>query len=628
VHQPDYNIISNYLRFIILTATYAVGSGHPTSNFSAIDLMSVLYAKYFRFAMDDFSNPLNDRLIVSKGHASALLYALGVLSGQISEDDFYTYRKFQSPLEGHPTFRYKYAQAATGSLGQGLSIGAGMAWAIAKNKAYHTKPKVYVLLGDGEMAEGSVWEAISWAAHRRLSNLVGIIDVNKFGQSGETAVGWNTEVYRRRFESFGWEVIVIDGHNFEEIEIAYDKALTGQDKPVAIVAKTIKGKGINYWEDKNGWHNKMLPPEEYEKALAVLRTDKPAVIISKPDTNDTSDPSSLSSLSNQRDIEIRDYDPGDKYPAKLAFGKALVNAGKITDRLLVLDADVSNSLHTDLFKEKYPDRFLQMFIAEQNMAGVAVGLAGSGYIPVINTFAAFLTRCHDQLRMAPLSDVTMIVNGSYVGVSLGLDGPSQMGLEDLAMMRSIYGSTVLYPSDPYQTEILFYDVLDQIGKGNLKGVIYFRTTREPAPVIYTPKHKFTVGGSYIFPSSCFNHNNQQITIISAGITLHEALIAQKELESQNIPVQVLDCYSVKPLDIQAITEAAMSSRAFVVVEDHYPEGGLGEAVISCLTETNSTIPVKHMAVNKLPMSGKAGELLNWTGIDSGNIIKVIKEMQL
>jgi transketolase len=621
-----------------------------------VELVTLLYFKYLRADLDQPQNPANDRVIFSKGHASALFYSLYGGAGKLTEEELMKYRTFDSPLEGHPTSRFPFTEAATGSLGQGLSIGVGEAWAMRKRyqsvnvSEYQGKnpdtltpdtlthhPYVFVLLGDGELAEGSNWEAAAWASKQKLSNIVAIVDLNGFGQSDETMYGHDASTLERRFTAFGWTTLVIDGHDFNQIDAAYQKASDHRDGPVAIIAKTIKGKGIPYWEDKNGWHNKMLPKEEYEKALKIFETKE--VLkgeVKKPEDGAYRGSSFDSShqgpdrLDVHQDINAKAvmgfektrrtapvYKSDEIIATKKAFGNAIERLGSVHPELYLLDGDVSNSLHTDQFKKTFPDRFLQMYIAEQNMVGVATGLAKQGLKPFVATFACFLTRAHDQIRLLPLSGVTVYFTGSYVGVSLGKDGPSQMGLEDIAMFRSIHGSTVLYPSDPYQTERLVEGML------KTTGVVYIRTTREPTPVIYSSTDTFPIGGSKVFEPSNQVTNNQVITIVAAGITVHEALKAQKQLESEGIAVRVIDCYSIKPIDGKTLKKAAADSSQLIVVEDHYPEGGLGEAVLSALGSVS--IPLVYLAVHKLPRSGNAGKLLAFEGIDSKSIIKAVKK---
>lgn len=647
--KDQFEHLTNRIRYDILRITHKAGSGHPTSCFSAVDLMAVLYFKYLRFDITRPAHPANDRVIFSKGHSSALLYALYAAADAVSGEQLLTYRDFKSPLEGHSTFRFPFTEAATGSLGQGLPVGAGMAWALMRKTKSDEReargvtvtrdqtivvesafpeipfyvPRVFVLLGDGECAEGSVWEAAAWAAKRRLNNLIAIVDINRLGQSDATMPEWDMDAYRKRFESFGWGAIVIDGHEFAEIDAAYEKALVYKGGPTAILAKTVKGRGIPIWEDKNGWHNRMLPPEELAAALKVFEKDQDVRgMIAKPDVQreETRDKSQVSSVKYQaagQNLTPDTLTP-DTYTSliatKTAFGDALTSLGKQIPNLVVLDGDVANSLSLEKFKQDFPDRFLEMYIAEQNMAGVAIGLARRGYLPVVNTFAAFLSRAYDFIRMMPLSEVTVLINGGYGGVSLGKDGPSQMGLEDLAIMRAVSGSTVLYPGDPYQTAFLARLMTER------SGVVYIRTTREPTPVIYTPADTFEIGGSHVFRLK--GAAKESATVIGAGITVHEALKAQAELAKEQISIRVIDCYSVKPVDEKTIRKAAEETKHIIIVEDHYPEGGLGDAVKSVLAGT--AVQITHLAVTKLPMSGKPDELLQYEGIDARAVMEAVR----
>jgi len=642
--------ISSFLRYHILRITHAAKSGHPTTCFSATDLATVLFFRYLRFDINNPDSPVNDRFIMSKGHASALLYSLYLAAGVITEKDLDGYRTFESNLEGHPTFRFPFTEAATGSLGQGLSIAAGEALALRKQFAvalperqlseHHYEetteavfdanppvvpfsvPRVFVMVGDGELSEGSVWEAASWASQQKLTNLIAIVDCNRFGQFTQVPAGHDLEVYRRRFEAFGWGAIVIDGHDYAQIDTAYEKAIVYKGGPVAILAKTLKGKGVELWEDKPGWHNKMLPPEELEKVLTQYKPKADVkAVIQKPDIIVHRSSFMVHGKNNKQNDQRSAifYEPGKPVATKQAFGNALLKLMEQIPALMVLDADVANSLSVDEIGKKFPDRFLQMYIAEQNSVGVAVGLARRGMIPVFGTFAAFLTRAHDQIRMAPLSNVNLYMNGSYAGVSIGKDGPSQMGLEDIALMRSIPESIVLYPSDPYQTEYLTAEML------KLRGVVYMRTTREPTPVIYESSHHFPIGGSKIFKiKSSSVKNDDTATVVAAGITVHEALKAQQELAHVGIGIRVIDCYSIKPIDKETLKLAVKETKHLIVFEDHYPEGGLGEAVMSALSGVSHG-PIHHLAVRKLPKSGKPEELLHWEEINEEAIRRLIHD---
>jgi transketolase len=612
--------IANRLRFLILTITHAVSSGHPTTSFSSVEIMTMLFFRHLHADMDASDSRTNDRVIFSKGHASALFYSLYCVAGKISEEELKTYRLFGSRLEGHPTHRFPFTEAATGSLGQGLSIAVGEAEGVsiqtAQVKGQLTVPKVFCLLGDGELSEGSVWEAVNWAGNRKTSNIIAIVDCNGLEQSGRTMEKGNAETLARRFESFGWATIAIDGHDFNQIDAAYTKARQHRDGPVAIIAKTKKGKGIDLWEDKDGWHNKMLPDAELKKALVEFGKDEYKIpgVVTKPEIVQHTNFSDWNNLTSNLKPPTSNIQYTDPVPTKKALGNIMEILGTKYTQLLVLDADVSTSLHTEQFRKTNPEQFFPMHIAEQNMCGVAVGFARVGFYPVINTFAAFLTRAHDQLRMMPLSDVSLLVHGSYVGVSVGRDGPSQMGLEDLAMMRSMYGSTVVYPCDPYQTEYLACELLCT------HGVSYIRTTREKTPVIYSKTDTFPVGGSHTFSGVGI----EKITIVSAGITLHEALKAQKTLAEEQISVRVIDAYSIKPIDKVTLRKASQETGHVLIVEDHYKEGGLGDAVREALDGVPTHI--FHLCVTQLPQSGSPEELLNMEGIDARAIIARVHEI--
>src|SRR4030065_2020747 len=598
--------LSILIRYFILISTTKAGSGHPSSSLSAVDLVSTLFfGGFFKFRINDIKYINNDRLIFSKGHASPLLYSLWAAAGAIDEEEILTLRKFGSRLEGHPTPLFPYAEVSTGSLGQGLSIGLGM----ALNARYINKLpyRTFVLLGDSEMTEGSQWEAIQIAPHYKLDNLIGILDVNRLGQSGETIYGWDIKGYEKRISSFGWETISIDGHNFEEITGAYKYALKVKDKPSMIIAKTIKGKGVNLLENKNGWHGKAITEEQLENALIELgEIDRNARgVIAEPEHVE---------LPEENIKEYERIDIGDnKMSTRKAYGIGLVNIYKKFPDIVVLDAEVSNSTFSEIFKNKFPHMFFEMVIEEQNMIGAAIGLSLRGKIPFVSTFAAFLTRAFDQIRMSRYSNTNIKFIGSHSGVSIGEDGASQMGLEDIAMFRTQLDSVILYPSDAVSTEKL----VERAAEYN--GNVYIRTTRMDMPVIYNSDDIFKIGGSKIIRES----KNDKVTVCSAGITLFEALKAYEELKKENILIRVIDLYSIKPIDECSIRKAQEETEAILTVEDHYAEGGLGEAVKSAASVKS---PVYILAVKKMPLSGKPGELLDFEEISCTAIVNKIKEI--
>jgi len=600
--------LAKLIRYYILVSTTEAGSGHPTSSLSATDLMTCLFfGGTFRFDADHPEHPNNDRLVFSKGHASPLLYALWAAAGKVSEDELMTLRKFGSPLEGHPTPAFRYAEAATGSLGQGLPIGLGM----ALNAKYIDKLsyRTYVLLGDSEMAEGSQWEALQIAAHFKLDNLIGILDVNRLGQRGETMYGHDLDAYQRRVASFGWETITIDGHNQDDILGAYQKAGQVEGRPVMIIARTIKGKGVSFVEDKNGWHGKALNKEELKQALTELGD------VDKSVKGEIAAPENLRPPAEQSQPSQKILYLADKPVAtRKAYGNALARLFPKFPYMVVLDGEVSNSTYSDVFKEKHPERFFEMYIAEQNMVGAALGLSRRGKVPFVSTFAAFMTRAFDQIRMGQYSDANIKFCGSHAGVSIGEDGPSQMGLEDIAMFRTILGGVVLYPSDAVSTEKLVEEAAKK------KGIVYIRTTRKETPIIYKTNEEFPIGGSKVVRQS----DKDTITVVAAGITLHEALAAFEELKKEGVFIRVIDLYSIKPADKETLRKAANVTQAFITVEDHFAEGGIGETVRSLMADVD--VPVHSLCVKKMPKSGMPGELLDYEEISKGAIIKKVKEL--
>ena len=600
--------IANQLRIHSITSTTAAGSGHPTSCCSAADVVATLFFGHMRY---DAKNPHyynNDRFILSKGHAAPLLFAAWAETGLFPASDLLTLRKFDSNFEGHPTLRLPFVDIATGSLGQGLSVGAGMALAARLDKLdYNT----YVLLGDGEIAEGSVWEAASFAGIYKLNNLIAIVDDNRLGQSQATAFGHDVSVYAKRFDAFGWRVEVIDGHDIEEIV----EVLSGiglDDKPLAIIAKTYKGAGVSFLQDLDGWHGKPLSKDEAAKAVAELQPSaKSGVGVPIPTPNPLPAPANTAPAS----YPPLAYKIGDKVATREAYGIALARIGGLDQRVVAMDGDTKNSTYADKFFKKFPERFTECYIAEQNLVGVAVGFGTRGKVPFASTFATFFTRAADQIRVAGISQANLKLAGSHVGVSIGEDGPTQMGLEDMAMMRAVVGSVVLYPSDAVSTE----KMVEQMALA--KGVNFLRTSRPKAPVIYSNDEQFPVGGAKVLRQNA----GDKVTVVAAGMTLHEALKAADALKAEGIGITVIDAYSIKPLDKKEILAAAQKTKNTVItVEEHYPEGGLGDAVAGELSADG--IKVHKLAVNGVPRSGKAEELLAYFGIDAAAIVKKVKSL--
>lgn len=600
------------LRKWIVISTSLAASGHPTSCLSAVELMAVLFSKYYTYDMKKPNNLLNDRLVFSKGHAAPLLYALYAAAGAFPLEDLKTLRQFTSPLEGHPTPHFPFTEAATGSLGQGLSVGAGLAFGLKKQKLAHM-PHVYVLLGDGELAEGQVWEAANFASHYQLDNLIAIGDINRLGQSDPTMFGHHMLEYKNRFHAFGWETIIIDGHNVDAIDKAYQQALTmNTHKPVIILGETKKGKGVSLWEDKENFHSKQVSGEQLEQALKEIGEveDKQVFALKVP--------ASFAELPIERKIvNIATTEKiGDLAMTKEVYGKGLVALGKENSLVMALDGDMKNSTTSQDFQKAFPDRFIECFIAEQNMVSVSVGLARLGYIPAISTFAAFFTRAFDQIRMARLSGATLSIAGSYAGVSLGKDGTSQMGLEDMAMIGSLPDTTILYPSDAVSTQKLI-GLLPSIS-----GISYLRLARPKVPTLYPDTEEFHVGGLKIIKES----DQDILTIVAGGVTVHEALKAYTLLQQEGISVCVIDCYSVKPIDkAQLIKLAAKTKKkCLLTIEDHWIHGGLGDFVLEAVAEEG--IPVCKLAVTHVSHSGTEEEVLVDAGIDAIAIISKVKSL--
>ena len=600
--------IANQLRIHSITATTAAGSGHPTSCLSAADVMAALFFGHMRY---DAKNPHyynNDRFILSKGHAAPILYAAWAETGLFPTEDLLKLRKYGCDLEGHPTPRLPFVDVATGSLGQGLSVGVGMALAARLDKLdYNT----YVLLGDGEIAEGGVWEAASLAGVYKLNNLIAVVDANRLGQSQATAFGHDICVYRKRFEAFGWRVEDIDGHDIEEIlEVLSGVGLN--DQPLAIIAKTYKGAGVSFLQDRDGWHGKPLNKEEAAKAVAELQPSaRPAAGVAIPAPNQLPAPNNTAPAG----YPPVNYKPGDSVATREAYGNAIARIGEVDQRIVAMDGDTKNSTYAEKFMKKFPARFTECFIAEQNMVALAAGFGARGKVPFASTFACFLTRAYDQIRVAGISQANLKLVGSHAGISIGEDGPSQMGLEDLAMMRAIAGSTVLYPCDAVSAEKL----VEQIALA--KGICYLRTSRPKTPVIYKNDESFPIGGAKVLRQNA----GDKVTVVAAGVTLFEALKAADALKNEGIGITVIDAYSIKPLGKDVIRGAAQKTNNTVVtVEDHYAEGGLGDAVAGELSPAG--IKVHKLAVMTLPRSGKADELLAHFGIDAAAIVKKVKSL--
>jgi transketolase len=584
----------------------AAKSGHPTSGMSAADLMAVLVANHYRYDFDDPKSPANDRLIFSKGHASTLLYAIFRAAGVVSEEELLTYRQFGSILEGHPTPLIPWVDVGTGSLGQGLPIGIGMG--LAAKKLDRLPTRVWVLCGDSEMAEGSMWEAFEHGAHYELDNLTAIIDVNRLGQRGETMVGWNTKVYVDRARAFGWHAIEIDGHDVEEIERAYTEAEQTTGQPTVIVARTVKGKGVKAVENKDGWHGKALDdPEEAIEELGGVRNIQ--VSVAKPEAAEAH-------RFPDGQLELPRYDVGEEVATRKAYGEALAALGSARGDVVALDGEVSNSTFAEIFAKTHPERYFEMYIAEQQLVAAAVGLHARGWNAFASTFAAFFSRAYDFIRMAAISRVNLRLAGSHAGVSIGEDGPSQMALEDIASLRAIHSSVVLHPCDANQTAKLVAAMADT------KGIVFLRTLRPNTPVIYDADEEFTVGGSNVLRSS----DDDDVTIVGAGITVHEALKAASALEDEGINARVIDLYSIKPIDTQTLQAAAEATGRIVTVEDHFPDGGVGDAVLAGLAEVDEHPRVVKLAVREMPRSGKPDELLHAYGIDADAIAAAVRQL--
>ncbi|MPY57318.1 transketolase [Streptomyces spongiae] len=589
------------LRVDSVRAAAAAHSGHPTSSMSAADLMAVLLAHHFRYDFERPQHPAGDRFVLSKGHATPLLYAAYKAVGAINETELMTYRKLGSRLEGHPTpQRLPWVETATGSLGQGLPVGVGIA--LAGKRLDRTGYRVWVLCGDSELAEGSIWEAAEHAGYEHLDNLVVIVDVNRLGQRGPTRHGHSLEAYARRFQAFDWHTIEIDGHDVDAIDRAYGEALSTSGQPTVILARTLKGKGVESVQDREGLHGKPLP--EPDEAIAELGGVRDLHIEVQP-------PPAARMLHAVRTghLELPRYEIGEEVATRDAYGKALAALGAARGDIVALDGEVSDSTRSEFFAKEHPDRFFECYIAEQQMVATAVGMAARGWVPYASTFAAFFTRAHDFVRMASVSGSGLNLVGSHAGVAIGQDGPSQMGLEDLAMFRSLHGSTVLYPCDANQTAKLVGAM------AGLDGIRYLRTSRGAGPVIYSPTEEFPIGGSKVLKAG----DHDRLTLVAAGVTVHEALAAAEALEAEGISARVIDLYSVKPVDRRTLREAAERTGCLVTVEDHREEGGLGDAVLDAFLDGRPVPRLVRLAVRNMPGSATPAEQLHTAGIDAESI---------
>jgi transketolase len=599
--------LGQQLRVDSIRASDAAGSGHPTSSMSAADLIAVLLANHLHYDFGRPEDPRNDHLIFSKGHASPLYYSFLKAAGAITDEELLTFRKLGSGFEGHPTPVLPWVDVATGSLGQGLPIGVGVA--LAGKRLEQLPYRVWVLCGDSEMAEGSIWEAFEHAAYGELDNLTAIIDVNRLGQTRQTMHGWDLDSYAERARAFGWHAIEIDGHDVDEIDRAFAEASHVERRPTVVVARTKKGKGASEVEDLEGKHGKPLSdPEKAIEELGGLRALR--VEVAEPVGD---------AVPRQPDlghgVEWPHWGGDDHVATRRAYGDALVALGAERTDVVALDGEVSNSTYSELFAKAHPERYFEMFIAEQQMVAAAVGLQVRGFQPFASTFAAFFTRAYDFVRMAAISRARICLVGSHAGVAIGEDGPSQMALEDLAMFRAVHSSAVLYPSDPNQTAALVRLMADH------PGIAYMRTSRGATPTIYGPDDHFEIGGASVLRSS----DEDQVTLIGAGVTLHEALKAADELGAHGVAARVIDLYSIKPVDEETVRQAAADTGAIVTVEDHWPDGGLGDAVLAALAEVDG-VRVTKLAVTDMPGSGKPDELIHAYGIDADAIVAAAQDL--
>jgi len=596
--------LAQQLRVDSVRAADAAGSGHPTSSMSAAELMAVLLANHLRYDFDRPAHPGNDRFVLSKGHASPLLYSAYKAAGAIDDAELLSFRKLGSRLEGHPTpRRLPWVETATGSLGQGLPVGVGIA--LAGKRLDRTGYGVWVLTGDSELAEGSVWEAAEHAAYEHLDNLTAIVDVNRLGQRGPTRHGHDLDAYARRFQAFGWHTIEVDGHDVDAVDRAYGEAVSTTGQPTAILARTLKGKGVEAVQDREGQHGKPLP--DADEAIQELGGRRDIRV-------QVHEPPAARALHAVRagHLELPRWEKGDPdkgVATRDAYGQALTALGSARGDVVALDGEVGDSTRSEFFGKEHPERYFECYIAEQQMVAAAVGLAARGWVPYASTFAAFLTRAYDFVRMASISGAGINLVGSHAGIAIGQDGPSQMGLEDLAMMRSVYGSTVLYPCDANQTAMLV------AAMSGCEGIRYLRTSRGESPVIYGPDEEFPIGGSKVLRSS----DEDRLTLVAAGVTVQQALTAADALEREGIRARVIDLYSVKPVDRRTLRRAAEDTGCLVTVEDHHEEGGLGDAVLDAFLDGRPVPRLVRLAVREMPGSASPEEQLHAAGIDAESI---------
>ena len=612
---PALRNIATRLRIESVRATAEAGSGHPTSCCSAAEIVAALFFGHMRFDPKNPQHDDNDRFVLSKGHAAPLLYAAWAEAGLFDRQALLTLRSVHSYLEGHPTPRLSCVDVATGSLGQGICAAVGLA---LNARRIGSDYRTYVLLGDGESAEGSVWEAAQAAEQHRLDNLCAITDVNGYGQSRPTEWQHDLEQFLRRWRAFGWYTEVVEGHDIGALLGALEEARRTRGRPSMILARTIKGKGVSLFEGKDGWHGKPLKKgEELDTALAELETQfVPATdvpVIQPPPVRAVTP--AIGVAAGAHVLPDPEYAPATSVATREAYGNALVKLGRVDSRIVALDADVKNSTFSEKFERAYGDRFYQTFIAEQVMIGAAMGLASRGAIPFPSTFACFLTRAADFIRMAGISNLNIKIAGSHAGVSIGEDGPSQMGLEDLAMMRAVPNCTVLYPCDGVSAERLVALAAFH------PGLVYIRTSRPKTPTIYGPHDIFEIGGSKVLRATV----HDVATVVAAGVTVFEALKAHEMLSKDGMGLRVIDAYSVQPIDTTTLVGAAAETGGrLITVEDHYAAGGLGDAVSEAIAPHGFT--VDRLAVREIPRSGKPEELLERYGISAGHIVSKVRSL--